>query len=480
MTENKANKVLKSLEIPIFYNNIFGDVRYAAVIKNPDKLKDYVIELGIKGSPFKLILKNIGNNFDLKSLEQVYDNFNTYRNNLKDNGVASVQNTDEIVLLECGDTSNKSVTKQEKIEGGISISSEENLGMSGTLGAVFSVENNSNIYAITNEHVLDKGSLKPPKNNVVHPGTLDSLEKDRVKIGIINYRNYAPYVDLGIIELTEKYPIGDSLRCKGIRIKGIGVPKIGDKVKKCGRTTSLTYGEIISINCTLFESTRDKIFKKQLMLSCMAEDGDSGSVLINENNEAVGLIFAKNKNQKYTYANNIEYIFGKYQNKIKFKEFINNQIFNIMEIPVLYGDDKNPYELYEKQGTKLEAIFIEWEKPDKKRAIKLRLINTLENEKILRVDYIKNGDCNELQIKTYKDTTTSTYEQTIDACDFNSTQVQIIQFTDCEIEHKLHLEKVCADQYQKIIGDKCEDKEVQFANGPIPEVRKGNILQGGN
>lgn len=72
--------------------------------------------------------------------------------------------------------------------------------------------------------------------------------------------------------------------------------EVGMKVKKVGRTTGLTEGEITQTGVTVrvgYGGSRVAIFTDQLMLTNMSAGGDSGSLVVKGNGEtAVGLLFA--------------------------------------------------------------------------------------------------------------------------------------------------------------------------------------------
>lgn len=70
---------------------------------------------------------------------------------------------------------------------------------------------------------------------------------------------------------------------------------LGMKVKKSGRTTGVTQGEIIQTNVTVnvqYGGGKIATFTDQLMAGAMSQGGDSGSTVLDNSNRIVGLLFA--------------------------------------------------------------------------------------------------------------------------------------------------------------------------------------------
>jgi len=94
-------------------------------------------------------------------------------------------------------------------------------------------------------------------------------------------------------------PLSDDLVEK--RILEIGVPQgsrdatLGTHVKKSGRTTGFTTGQITQIDVTAqvsYGEERTATFEDQLMAGAMSKGGDSGSAVLDEEDFVVGLLFA--------------------------------------------------------------------------------------------------------------------------------------------------------------------------------------------
>lgn len=84
-------------------------------------------------------------------------------------------------------------------------------------------------------------------------------------------------------------------------ILGVGVPSgtaevsVGDKVTKSGRTSGLNTGTVKVVQATIkigMGDAGDAVFGDQVVVTHMAQPGDSGSLVVNERNQAVGLLSA--------------------------------------------------------------------------------------------------------------------------------------------------------------------------------------------
>ena len=90
--------------------------------------------------------------------------------------------------------------------------------------------------------------------------------------------------------------------------KGVGEATLGTHVKKSGRTTGLTTGQIIQIDVTaqVRYGDRTAVFEDQLMAGAMSAPGDSGSAVLDEEDFVVGLLFAGSNTT--TLINPIQYV----------------------------------------------------------------------------------------------------------------------------------------------------------------------------
>jgi hypothetical protein len=94
-------------------------------------------------------------------------------------------------------------------------------------------------------------------------------------------------------------------------IQGTGSGELGMAIKKSGRTTGLTTGEIQQVNVTStvqYGENKTAIFTDQLLAGAMSQGGDSGSAVLDTNDRLIGLLFAGSENS--TIINRIENVFS--------------------------------------------------------------------------------------------------------------------------------------------------------------------------
>ncbi len=94
-------------------------------------------------------------------------------------------------------------------------------------------------------------------------------------------------------------------------ISDIADGQLGMEIKKSGRTTGLTTGTIDQIDVTVrvnFGANKVAVFEDQLMAGAMSQGGDSGSVVLDQDNNLVGLLFAGSPTT--TVINRIQNVFS--------------------------------------------------------------------------------------------------------------------------------------------------------------------------
>ena len=94
-------------------------------------------------------------------------------------------------------------------------------------------------------------------------------------------------------------------------IQGTVQGQLGMAIKKSGRTTGLTTGEIQQVDVTAnvqYGAGQVAVFTDQLLAGAMSQGGDSGSAILNESNRLTGLLFAGSDTT--TIINRIENVFS--------------------------------------------------------------------------------------------------------------------------------------------------------------------------
>ncbi|MGD9030922.1 MAG: hypothetical protein PVG25_14040, partial [Anaerolineae bacterium] len=104
---------------------------------------------------------------------------------------------------------------------------------------------------------------------------------------------------MNLVDAALARPLSDDLVEK--RILEIGEPQgvaegtLGLAIKKSGRTTGFTTGEIQQVDATVqvgYGVGNTATFTDQLVAGAMSSGGDSGSAVLDEDNNVIGLLFA--------------------------------------------------------------------------------------------------------------------------------------------------------------------------------------------
>lgn len=78
-------------------------------------------------------------------------------------------------------------------------------------------------------------------------------------------------------------------------VRGVREPRVGMQVLKSGRSSGLNRGQILAVGATVrvtLEEGRSGMFSDQFVTNPLAKPGDSGSLVLDEEHYAVGLLFA--------------------------------------------------------------------------------------------------------------------------------------------------------------------------------------------
>jgi len=229
-------------------------------------------------------------------------------------------------VIETGEIRALRTTRHRPAPGGVSIGHPS--VTAGTLGMV--VKKNGERHILSNNHVMANSNDANIGDAIYQPGVYDGGKEEDTIAHLTSFvpiefsgisdcpisglivrlcnsvakllgrktRLEATFQGINTVDCAIAKPIDDALVCD--KILEIGIPagtaqvNIGTPVKKSGRTTGLTQGTVTVLDAmaTVNYGTGTAIFEDQIITSNISAGGDSGSVVLNESNEVVGLLFA--------------------------------------------------------------------------------------------------------------------------------------------------------------------------------------------
>jgi hypothetical protein len=173
-------------------------------------------------------------------------------------------------------------------------------------------------YILSNNHVLANSNDANIGDPILQPGKIDGgfIPRDVIarlsRFVPIKWKTSgsAPcnYVDAAIAE-GEFYDLNREIYWIGYVKKLYAAPTIGQIVQKTGRTTGFTTGRVKAVNATVdvnYGGGKVARFCRQIITTRMGSPGDSGSLVCNLDEEAVGLLFAGSWST--TIVNHIHYV----------------------------------------------------------------------------------------------------------------------------------------------------------------------------
>lgn len=217
----------------------------------------------------------------------------------------------------------------------------------GTLGCF--VKRAGNIYILSNNHVLACSNEADIGDPIVQPGVHDSGEypcdhiADLFEFVPINFGGLPSECHIGglftgiinrglsffgrntrlkpirqtegnLVDAAIARPLQDDLVANTIlgigRVEGIKRATLGMQIQKSGRTTGITVGKITQVDVSVnvqYGAGKIAQFDDQIMAGPMSAGGDSGSVVLSNDNCLCGLLFAGS--EEVTIMNRIEHVF---------------------------------------------------------------------------------------------------------------------------------------------------------------------------
>lgn len=173
-------------------------------------------------------------------------------------------------------------------------------------------------YILSNNHVLTNSNNARIGDPILQPGPYDGGTYPQDVIARLS--RYVPirflsgdrapcnYVDAAIAE-GDFENLDRQIYWGGTVKRLYSAPAINDIVQKTGRTTNFTTGKVTNINATVnvnYGGGRVARFCRQIITTDMSAGGDSGSLVTNLDEGAVGLLFAGSSTR--TIINNIAYV----------------------------------------------------------------------------------------------------------------------------------------------------------------------------
>lgn len=177
----------------------------------------------------------------------------------------------------------------------------------GTLGCFVRKRNGNEIHLLSSAHIIARDGIAPMHTHIFQPAPIDSPVHHSTPIAYLSdclpfefselyFRNLA---DAAIARTN--LPVQPENLIPGIgKPLGLVDPVRGMRVKKCGRSTGVTRGVVRDVNfMTRLIYEKDGMgnvgsvgFKDQILVSNFSDDGDSGSLVLTDDNIGVGLLMA--------------------------------------------------------------------------------------------------------------------------------------------------------------------------------------------
>lgn len=155
-------------------------------------------------------------------------------------------------------------------------------------------------YILSNNHVLANSNDARIGDPILQPGPYDGGTSPRDVIGRlarfvpIKFDGTCNYVDAAIAEVPF-HDIDRNVYWNGVPASAAKAAQVGMLLKKTGRTTNFTTGRVTAVGATVnvnYGGGRVARFCNQIVTTNMSAGGDSGSMVLDWQNNPVGLLFA--------------------------------------------------------------------------------------------------------------------------------------------------------------------------------------------
>ena|SRR3990167_6184098 len=180
----------------------------------------------------------------------------------------------------------------------------------GTLGALVVDKTTNEILILSNNHVLANSNKAKIGDSIYQPGPYDGGSPSTLLANLsrfvkIQTRSWWAFwkkepknrVDCAVATPIDSTDVSEEILDIGTP-RDVANVKVGSKLQKTGRTTGHTKGVVMDADVTVvvnYGSFTAK-FEHQIMANAMSAGGDSGSLVLDENKNAIGLLFAGSDN----------------------------------------------------------------------------------------------------------------------------------------------------------------------------------------
>lgn len=155
-------------------------------------------------------------------------------------------------------------------------------------------------------HVLANLNLGQPGDAILQPSAFDGGQLPHDAIGTLNRfipielepplprRAHENLVDAALADATSGRVAPGIWGFQRLSARSDPLPRLGSHVKKTGRATAITRGQIVGVCATIDIRYGARIarFRDQIVTTPMIEAGDSGALLLGDGNAPIGLLFA--------------------------------------------------------------------------------------------------------------------------------------------------------------------------------------------
>ncbi len=208
-------------------------------------------------------------------------------------------------------------TKYSTLKGGISIGPCRSIGgyiYVGTLGCMVRDRSTNQKMMLSNFHVMSVDNSWSVGDTLAQPARNDGGNCPTDVVGSLQRATLNSSVDAAVATINGR-PFSCEIQDIG-EVKGKANAVEDAPVRKRGRTTELTYGKITSTNLSVnvdYDSLGVITLTNQIRIevdpaqsAAFGLSGDSGSVVVDQNDKVVGLYFAGNGSGSIGIANHIQ------------------------------------------------------------------------------------------------------------------------------------------------------------------------------